>query len=855
MTLPVILTAQVFDDFEDGNFTNNPSWQGTQSKFKVNTDRQLQLDDSMEAEAYLSTLNSLAGETEWQIWVKLGFSPSANNNARIYLVSNKGDVTDNLNGYFIQLGESGSNDAIELFRQEGQSLSSVCRGQDGLIASAFELRLKIIRSTEGLWQIYADPKGGENFQYQCEGTDAAFFETSHFGIYCNYTISNSTKIYFDDVYSGPVIVDNVPPQVSALHVESDSTLALSFTEPVDSLSAVSLSNYSVSEGISSPASANLADGNYKKVNLIFDKKFENGKMFTLSVQDVEDLSGNSLKDTLIDFSFYQPMPFDLVINEIMADPSPPVGVPNHEYIELLNLTNIPINLQEWNLTIGSSEKVFENVVVEPGGFLIVADSDAETELAGFGNFFGFSSFSLTNSGQSITLTSPDGVIISQITYSDNWYQDFEKEDGGWSLEQINPQNWCSSGDNWIASESPLGGTPGSINSVYQDVLFSPRLLRLEMVSENKLKLFFSQKMSLNKLSDPENYMVDNEVGNPAQVIPDEEDESIAELSFSTSFNSGKVYQLSVKKDIENCIGLSLKNDTSILFGIGEYPQPGDLVINEILFNPWTKGVDFVEVYNKSFKVLDLSKLLLGTGKISPPNPIDTLFYPISQDQFLMVPGSYFVFTTSAEAVKNQYFAPNPTGFIEMDKFPSYNNDEGICLLKNVLNELIDSLDYSDKMHYPLLNYHDGVSLERISPEAPTQDKSNWHSAAETVGFATPAYKNSQFVSTQNDHAEIIIEPELFSPDNDGYNDVLGIYYNFDEPGYSLTVNIYNADGRLVKHLANNQYIGSSGTVNWDGLQDDNSKAPVGIYVFFIRVFDTKGNVKQYKKTAVLASKL
>ena len=103
--------------------------------------------------------------------------------------------------------------------------------------------------------------------------------------------------------------------------------------------------------------------------------------------------------------------------------------------------------------------------------------------------------------------------------------------------------------------------------------------------------------------------------------------------------------------------------------------------------------------------------------------------------------------------------------------------------------------------------------------------------------------------------EITIDPEIFSPDNDGYNDVVSINYIFNEPGYMMTVNVFNAGGNLIRKLVNNQYLGTKGAVNWDGIQDDNTKAAVGIYVFFIQVYDLNGTVKKYKKTTVLASKL
>jgi hypothetical protein len=191
----------------------------------------------------------------------------------------------------------------------------------------------------------------------------------------------------------------------------------------------------------------------------------------------------------------------------------------------------------------------------------------------------------------------------------------------------------------------------------------------------------------------------------------------------------------------------------------------------------------------------------------------------------------------------------------MDPFPAYNNDEGTVILSTFTGQILDLFNYSEDMQYPLLNYVDGVSLERTNYNTATTDKNNWHSAAESVGFGTPAYRNSQYVSSEVINEPIVIEPEIFSPDNDGYNDLVSIKYTFNQPGYNMTTKIYNAKGQLVRELVNNEYLGTTGSVNWDGIQNDNTKAPIGIYVFYIQIFDLEGNVKQYKKTAVLATKL
>ena len=58
-------------------------------------------------------------------------------------------------------------------------------------------------------------------------------------------------------------------------------------------------------------------------------------------------------------------------------------------------------------------------------------------------FCRFSSFSLVNTGTTLVLRDAQDAIIHHVSYTDSWYQNSIKQNGGWSLEMIDPQNPCA----------------------------------------------------------------------------------------------------------------------------------------------------------------------------------------------------------------------------------------------------------------------------------------------------------------------------------------------------------------------------------------------------------------------------
>jgi len=276
---------------------------------------------------------------------------------------------------------------------------------------------------------------------------------------------------------------------------------------------------------------------------------------------------------------------------------------------------------------------------------------------------------------------------------------------------------------------------------------------------------------------------------------------------------------------------------------------GDVLISEVLFNPRSGGVDFVEIYNNSGHDIDLKELKIAniskTGKIANIKSVST-------KKLIMAASTYWVITTNQNNIKLNYTVRFPNQFAQIRTLPAYNNDKGtVILLSN--NQLLDRLDYNAKIHHPLIQDEDGISIERVSFNIPSNDPGNFKSAAATAGFATPTDRNSQSLIDGNNEVHLL--SKTFSPDGDNFEDILKLTYQITQNASLATVSVYSDKGRLIRKLVKNQTIGTSGILTWDGLDDRGNMANVGIYIILFDVFDLQGNTKRFKNTCVLAGKL
>jgi hypothetical protein len=373
-----------------------------------------------------------------------------------------------------------------------------------------------------------------------------------------------------------------------------------------------------------------------------------------------------------------------------------------------------------------------------------------------------------------------------------------------------------------------------------------------MFSNYIVQLWFDQQMNPASMMEVQRYLVEEIGGHPQQANINPLDATFVELVFDHGFEEGIVYTLTIN-GVENCVGTPIAADTRVHFGIPNEIAEGEILINEILFDPIAPGVDYVELYNPTDKTFDLSTLMLGVIRESFPNPADTTLKEITIDSRLFLPKTYVLLSSDSEIVGYQYDCPTDN-YVQMTSFPSYANAGGTAILMSKGGTTIDQMYFSEKMHYPLLKVTKGVSLERVSFDQPSDDVNNWHSAAERVHFGTPGQPNSMMQNTEPSQDEISITPETFSPDGDGFDDACFVNYRFDAAGYTMNIYVFNTAGQLVKHLAKGELVGQEGSVLWNGLDNNGNRVPIGVYVVVTEVFDFNGKVKQFRKAVVVATR-
>lgn len=846
------VNAQFFDDFSDGNITENPVWSGNTGHFVVTAQGELQLDAPEAGTSLLYTPIAHFDTTIWDIYFKMDFAPSATNKLRIFLYNETSDFTQG-NAVFLEIGENGNEDDIVAYQRKGGQLTGLGKAPGANLANMPAIaRIYGTFHAPDQWVIKADYSGGRS------GIEVLSFQSEYipgadlfFGLECIYTATRTDKFFFDDIGVNPFVKDTTAPKIDNFTVPDQNRVELHFSKYLSESHISSVHQYRWVEKAIHPTTAALSSPT--SVLLTFPQEFTNGSTVNISVSGVQDTSGNTLRDTVIQFLYLvgqTPAYGDVVITEIMADPTPVVNLPDAEYIEIFNRSDKFIDLNQLKLQRSSTTYNIPSGILEPGTYLVLTRAaDAPLFEAITANIAGMPSFpAITNGGDVLRLVNSNGECVHQVSFTLADYGSSAKSDGGWSLELLYPENPCYS-TSWTASTDNNGGTPGKENSIATGDSPDAVLIRGFTVDNQTVSVRIRQMYDEEALTNTDSWQFSPQ--SPVYGVDYNicSDGFMEVIIYSDVFEEGIRYTLSFRAGLENCIGKTSVYDEEISFVKPQLPSPGDLVINEILHRPNTGGSRYIELYNQSDNFLKTSDLgwRNSNGQI----------IRISSDH-IIPPKSFFTFAAGRNNILESYHVENPEWLVETT-LPSMTNTNGnIVLLGFIPGDvfLLDSVSYIDKWHSPLVKNNVGVALERISYSGNSNSSDNWHSAAWNAGNGTPTAQNSQHRAapgtTEN---TITLEPKTFSPDGDGYNDFLSVNFNLDE-NYHLKVTVFDIMGREVKVLANNHAVGANSSLIWDGTDDKGNRVPLGTYLIFIEGSNpVSGNRIKEKLSCLVAGHL
>ena len=271
-------------------------------------------------------------------------------------------------------------------------------------------------------------------------------------------------------------------------------------------------------------------------------------------------------------------------------------------------------------------------------------------------------------------------------------------------------------------------------------------------------------------------------------------------------------------------------------------QPGEIILNELLPAPFAEGSEYIELYNRSQQTLSLTGLALATRKAD--GSISTL-YPLSAITTPLEPGGYVLLSKLLSGVEAFYLISSPQALHEVKLPVLANNGATVVLLRLTDLTVIDEVSYSPKWHDSAIKDPKGVALERLDPDKPTQDATNWHSAAESAGYGTPGYRNSQQLlpsSTQNG-----FERPYWSDSERSYL----LRYQLADAGYRCRIWVFDTMGRRIAEIANLSTLATEGTLRWDGIGYDGSRPKPGIYIFYAELFLPNGTTHTQREVFLI----
>ncbi|MDO4190670.1 MAG: lamin tail domain-containing protein [Bacteroidales bacterium] len=524
--------------------------------------------------------------------------------------------------------------------------------------------------------------------------------------------------------------------------------------------------------------------------------------------------------------------WQVVISEMMVDPTPKVALPELEYIELYNRSDSNICLNGWTIRVGSKIGKINNDTLPPHSFALLCSHTRVDSLSPYGKTIGVTSWpALNNEGCTPALFDSIGLPVAWASYNPQWIDDDAKTDGGWSWECIDIDNIGETKANWHISTATQGGTPGQRNAVANTRIdtVTPKISAIFIPNDTTLSIQFNKHMLADNIEDINNFSVSNHT--IANIVANSiNDQTTITLLTPTTQEE----QLTLNMVNLRCNSGFYMADTTIQIYTPSPINPHDIVINEIMYQSSTQP-EWVEVYNISQHAILLNELYIATSNSYEKYGKRK---QLCEQALTLQPQQYAVVSKNTNKIDTRYNIPNDVAQLDcqLGSLP----DEGGCIaLTTTDSTIIDEVCYSPKWHHEAIANTYDVSLEKINADDEGNNSNNWQSASATEGYATPGRRNSATRNETTDEQWFTLEHDTFSPNADNYHDELIIHYSLPYDGFVANITVYDPQGHLCHTIAKQTLLATQGDIKWNG-QHNGTPITTGIYVVLIEAFHTNG---------------
>ena len=760
----------------------------------------------------------------WELNVSLDFTPSPQNNLKIYLASSHPNLKNAENAWFLQVGgETGDQDKLSLFRQKNNQRTLLAESKPGILGDkAFNISFRVQLDEKGLWQVFTKADSSQiwlpSFDYAGKEELKGFYT----GLFLTYTASRAKQFNFDDWKMEGLLLDLTKPVVDKWFVNTLQHLQIYFSKPLDKATnkLVDFQCREVEGEKKTIKSVNLDSVNPYLLHFYFDTIKPN-----ITYEFQGKVTDRSKNENNISFYFdkktgFKPLPGDLLFTEILAAPS---SGKQAEFIELHNPTKQFIQLVSAKIIVNKSTLELPYLILSPGEYLVIHHLKDSLFFKEVKHTFGSSSFpSLPNAGGTLELMEL-GVSLDKMTYGlfPAWQHSVAT---GKSLEKRSLSHLSDCLLNWISCSNDMGHSMGIENDAFSLALpfFEPLADHIFPSSADTLQFIAHVPLKWPDTSDLSLFT------NQGLEI-----KSIAKGSLSNEWtlflkkpiNSGIIYPFTVLKGLKNCLGQENNQPQVLRLAIPQKPAKEESIfINEILFDALPFQKPFVEIQANTKYPIDMNYLHWGDRK------------EVNFSQRVLFPFEPYAITENPAALIQQYGSSTENKRIIAGETPLLNRTQGSMSL--FYDELeTDIITYDKAWHSPWLRSTTGISLERKGAQSKGSIQSGWLSAAGFKTGASPGRENTSFGKEQSLVNEaVFLNPPSFTP----YNQLQCCTISPVNSGSIVNIRIFDSLGNEVKYLVKNQVLGSNDEICWNGKQQYEVPLAQGHYIWWIELLNANG---------------